>query len=166
MSDLEKLESFLINNSNISKDFIIDFFGFQKKILYQEYKPFIIDLEDVAYWLETRKSKLRETLNGNYSINLDFICINNLLSFRGHQKTTRGGHNKKLVLLTSDCFKMLCMRSKTKKAEKVREYYIKIEKLIDEYKDIIIEENNRKTRILENDLKKRKTTTWRYVLYI
>ena len=28
MSDLEKLESFLIKNSDISKEFINDFFGF------------------------------------------------------------------------------------------------------------------------------------------
>jgi len=154
MSD--NLERFLINNSDISKEFISDFFGFQKKKLYEEYKPFTINLEDVAYWLETRKSKLKETLNSNYSINLDYISIKNLLPSNGQQNVGSGGHNKKLVLLTSDCFKMLCMRSKTKKADKVREYYIEIEKLIDKYKDIIIEENNRKIQILENDLRKEK----------
>jgi len=51
MSDLDGLENFLINNSNINKKFIIDFFGFQKKKIYEEYKPFKIDLEDVSYWL-------------------------------------------------------------------------------------------------------------------
>lgn len=158
MSDLDKLESFLISNSNISKKFITDFFGFQKKILYEEYKPFKIDLNDIAYWLDTRKSDLKSLLIQYYSKNLDFIIIeqNSLPRDKSRQNIGSGGHNKKLVLLTSDCFKMLCMRSKTKKAEKVREYYIKIEKLIDEYKDIIIEENNRKIRILENDLKKEK----------
>jgi phage anti-repressor protein len=156
MSNLEKLESFLISNSDISKEFINDFFGFQKKQLYEEYKPFTIDLEDVAYWLETRKSKLRETLNSNYSINLDYISVKILISSNGHQEAKHGGHNKKLVLLTPDCFKMLCMRSRTKKADKVREYYIEIEKLIDKYKDIIIEENNKKIKILENDLRKEK----------
>jgi len=137
MSDLEKLESFLISNSDISKKFINDFFGFQKKKLYEEYKPFTINLEDVAYWLETRKSKLRETLNSNYSINLDYISVKILLPPNGHQDAKHSGHNKKLVLLTTDCFKMLCMRSKTKKADKVREYYIEIEKLIDKYKEIV-----------------------------
>jgi len=34
-----------------------------------------------------------------------------------------GGHNHKTVLLTSYCFKMICMRSRTVKAEKVRKYY-------------------------------------------
>ena len=49
---------------------------------------------------------------------------------------------------------MLCMRSKTKKANKIREYYLELEKLIDKYKDIIIEEKDNKIKILENDLKK------------
>uniref|UniRef100_A0A6C0DY54 MSV199 domain-containing protein n=1 Tax=viral metagenome TaxID=1070528 RepID=A0A6C0DY54_9ZZZZ len=155
MTNLDKLESFLISNSDISKEFINDFFGFQKKQLYEEYKPFTIDLEDVAYWLETRKTRLKETLITNYSKNIDYLLVKNLLPANRHQNT-HGGHNKKLVLLTPDCFKMLCMRSKTKKADKVREYYIEIEKLIDKYKDIIIEENNKKIKILENDLRKEK----------
>ena len=41
------------------------------------------------------------------------------------QDKTHGGHNKKLILLTPDCFKMLYIRSKTKKADKVR-YIIQI----------------------------------------
>lgn len=85
MSDLEKLESFLIKNSDISKEFINDFFGFQKKKLYEEYKPFTIDLEDVAYWLESTKSHLKETLNSNYSNNLDYIVTKDpLLAVRRH----------------------------------------------------------------------------------
>jgi phage anti-repressor protein len=156
MSNLEKLESFLISNSDISKEFINDFFGFQKKQLYEEYKPFTIDLEDVAYWLESTKSHLKETLNGNYSKNLDYIVTKEPLLADIRHQSKKGGHNKKLVLLTPDCFKMLCMRSRTKKADKVREYYIEIEKLIDKYKDIIIEENNKKIKILENDLRKEK----------
>jgi hypothetical protein len=157
MSDLEKLESFLISNSNISKEFITDFFGFQKKKLYEEYKPFTIDLDDIAYWLETRKADLKALLTQYYSKNLDFIIIKqSLLRKSPEQNIGSGGHNKNLVLLTPDCFKMLCMRSKTKKADKVREYYIEIEKLIDKYKDIIIKENNKKIQILENDLRKEK----------
>ena len=29
------------------------------------------------------------------------------------QEASHGGHNKKLILLTSECFKRLCMRSRT-----------------------------------------------------
>jgi hypothetical protein len=46
------------------------------------------------------------------------------------------------------------MRSNTKKANKVRQYYIDLEKLIDQYKDLIINQQNKKIEILENDLKK------------
>jgi len=73
--NLEKLESFLIDNSSISKDFIKDFFGFQKINEFTKYKPFTISLDDIAYWLEMRKSKLKKTLNNNYSINIDYIAL-------------------------------------------------------------------------------------------
>ena len=151
---LSDLENFLIENSDINKKFITDFFGFQKKTLYSKYDPFVIDLEDIAFWLESRKTTLKETLSLQYSKNIDFIVINNLKQDNMQQTLKQGGHNKKLVLLTSDCFKMLCMRSKTEKADKVRKYYIELEKLINKYKDIIIEQKDNKIKILENDLKK------------
>ena len=154
MLNLLDLENFLIENSDISKKFITDFFGFQKKTLYNEYEPFVIDLEDIAYWLESRKTTLKETLSSQYSKNIDYIIIKNLLQDNMQQTLKQGGHNKKLVLLTSDCFKMLCMRSKTEKADQVRKYYIELEKLIDKFKDIIIEQKDKKIKILENDLKK------------
>ena len=47
-------------------------------------------------------------------------------------------YNKETIIITSDTFKMLYTRFNTKKADKVREYYLNLEKLIDEYKDIII----------------------------
>lgn len=154
MLELINLENFLITNSNISKNFITDFFGFQKKTLYNKYEPFTIDLDDIAFWLEARKTTLKETLILHYSKNIDYIIVKNPQQVILLQYAKHGGHNKQLVLLTPDCFKMLCMRSKTKKADKIREYYIELEKLIDKYKDIIIEEKNKKIKLLENDLKK------------
>lgn len=154
MIDLLNLEAFLIENSKISKKFITDFFGFQKKTLYNKHEPFTIDLEDIAFWLETRKSDIKELLIKYYLKNVDYIIIKNLMRFVPERYTKHGGHNKNLVLLTPDCFKMLCMRSKTKKADKIREYYLELEKLIDKYKDIIINEKNKKIELLEKDLKK------------
>ena len=49
-----------------------------------------------------------------------------------------GGHNKEIILITEDCFKSMCMRSKTQNAEKIRYYYITLEKLVETYKDDII----------------------------
>ena len=163
MINLDGLEEFLIKESNINKDFIRDFFGIQKNKENEKYKPFTIDLDDIAYWLDAGKGHLKNTLLKNYLNKFDYIILqieyndNGLLASKRKQKKdegNRGGHNKELILLTSECFKMLCMRSKTKKANKVRQYYIDLEKLIDQYKDLIINQQNKKIEILENDLKK------------
>jgi len=163
---MDGLEIFLIKKSKINKDFIKDFFGIQKNLLYEKYKPFIIDLDDIAFWLDARKDNLKETLTKNYLKKFDYIIISSLrekpdeldrlksLPLVHQEQTTQGGHNKETILLTIDCFKMLCMRSNTKKANKVRQYYVDLEKLIDEYKDNLIKLQTKKIEILENDLKK------------
>ena len=66
------------------------------------------------------------------------------------------GPKPKIILLTPKCFKKLCMQSKTKKAELVRDYYIVLEELVDKYKDLIIENKDKEINILKNDLKKHK----------
>jgi len=158
--DLGDLEDFLINESKINKDFIKDFFGMQKKHIYDNYKPFVIDLDDIAFWLDSKKSHIKKSLIKNYENKIDYIIIppikyeDFLLLPKSEQKENRGGHNKKSILLTIECFKMLCMRSNTKKANIVRQYYIDLEKLVDQYKDLIINNQNKKIEILENDLKK------------
>jgi hypothetical protein len=66
---MNDLENFLIKESKINKEFIKDFFGIQKNMLYEKYKPFIIDLDDIAYWLDARKDSLKDTLSKNYLYN-------------------------------------------------------------------------------------------------
>lgn len=143
--DLTNLENFLISHSKINKKFIKDFFGFQKRNKLKEYDPFIIDLEDVCFWLEGRKDHLKDTLIDSYTKDFDYIIP--------FIRKKAFGRPIEVILLTSDCFKMLCMRSKTKKANQVRQYYIELEKLLDKYKDIIVENLNKKISILEKDLK-------------
>ena len=70
---------FLINKSKINKEFIKDFFGLQKKKIYEEYAPFTIDLDNVAKWLYCKKYTLKETLSESYSKKLDFIIVKGLL---------------------------------------------------------------------------------------
>ena len=50
-----------------------------------------------------------------------------------------GGNNHKEVLITADCMKRLCMRSRSAKAETVRTYFIEIEDLIFRYNDQIVD---------------------------
>ena len=150
------LEEFLIKNTNINKEFIRDFFSIQKDEQYNKYKPFIIDLDIITYWLNSRKDVLKNTLKHTYIKNIDYILLQVNLKQDNH-----GGNNKELILLTSECFKNLCMVSKTKNSKMVRSYYIELEKLIDKYKDVIIntmkneiKSKNRQIEVLLNDLKK------------
>ena len=160
------LEEFLIQKTNINKKFITDFFGIQKDELYKEYKPFIINIEVVAYWLDANKKDLKETLINSYQKNIDYIfevfSVTRLKTI-GKDIKNIGGRPNITILITIDAFKRLCMRSKTKNAEKIRNYYIKLEKLVDEYKDVIIANMKEKILILENDLKKETYPKGNYV---
>ena len=64
-----------------------------------------------------------------------------------------GGRPKEIINLSFDCFRRLCMLSRTIKAEEVRTYFIEIEKHINKYKDHIIDALNNKVDILDNNMK-------------
>ena len=72
-------------------------------------------MDDVAFWLEATKDKLKKTLVNSYLKLVDYKQIV-LPRPRAEQKDSRGGHNKATILLTPDCFKLLCMRSKNKES--------------------------------------------------
>jgi len=42
-----------------------------------KYKPFCIDLEDIVFWLDTRKDYIKDTLINSYSENIDYCYIDN-----------------------------------------------------------------------------------------
>jgi phage anti-repressor protein len=123
------LTNFLKIYSKVSNKFIDDFFS-----LYDlnNKNVFIINLENIAKWLNTKKGKIKETLENSYKIKIDYI-INKL------EKTGLKGAPKEEILLTVKCFKLLCMQSRTHKAIEVREYFYSLEELIDKYKNYIIE---------------------------
>lgn len=56
------------------------------------------------------------------------------------------------MFITPETFKMLCLRSNTKKAEEIRKYYIQLEDLVNEYKDFIIKSQANKIEKLEYEL--------------
>lgn len=146
------LEDFLLSHSKIDKNFILDFFDIRNNYHVKNNYPFIINLEVVSLWLNTNKRDLKKTLVASYLVNIDYIVAGSVLP----ASSKHGGHNKKYVYLTVECFKMLCMRSNTKKADEVRKYYIQIEELIDEYKQFIIEAQSNEINKLEYELIKEK----------
>lgn len=151
------LQNYLKKYSTINSNFINDFFGMYESTTNE--MDFVIDLEKIVKWLKSRKETIKNTLTNSYVKNIDYKI----------KKTTKTnkiiGRPKELILLTPDCFKRLCMSSRTKKAEEVRTYFIEIEKHIDKYKNYIIEGLNKKVGILEKN-QKNKIETKNGVIYV
>jgi superfamily II DNA or RNA helicase/phage anti-repressor protein len=143
----DKLIEFIENNNIIfDKKNINVFFS-----LYTTYttnttnNDIVIDFDKLINWLNIRKDSIKRTLVDSYAKNIDYKI--------SKIKSKKPGQPKEEILITSDCCKRLCMLSKTKKAEDIRTYIIDIEKLIDKYKNYIIDALNKKVNILENNQK-------------
>jgi phage anti-repressor protein len=137
------LELFLKKYSSISNKFIDDFFSLYTTNTTND--DLIINFDNLVKWLNMRKDNLKKTLIASYIKNIDYK-IKKI-------KSSNAGKPKEEILITGDCCKRLCMLSKTQKAEEVRTYFIEIEKLINKYKNYIIDALNKKVNILENNQK-------------
>lgn len=136
-----KITDFLKKYSLINEKFIDDFYTFyDEKMNIYDYS---IDLEIIAEWLEVRKEHLKRLLFSNFSKNEDFI----------ENKIENASTTKIIVLLTYECSKLLCMISKSPKADLIRKYYIELEKLVLKYKEEIDESINRQLGIKNNNNK-------------
>ena len=110
-----------------------------------DYKnDFVIDLDNVWQWLGfNQKVKAKVLLENHFTINIDYKLS---LSQMGKQTTTKGGHNKEIIMLNIKTFKLFCIKAGTKKAHEIHEYFIKLEELLQE---ILIEETNELKQQLE-----------------
>jgi len=82
MSNLT-LEDFLLNNSNIDKVFINEFFYIQKMNIESKHKPFIVDLDLVTKWLKSFKKDLKDTLLKLYIKDVDYILLDDNIVLGG-----------------------------------------------------------------------------------
>lgn len=88
--------------------------------------PFPVDLGEAALWLgykgdaRTAKSSAKSLLMlMDVAEGVDYVLRRNIPTQNG-----RGGHNAEEIRLTGECFKKLCLKAGTKRAERVREYFI------------------------------------------
>lgn len=139
------LKNFLKKYSLLSNEFIDDFYAIYD-FNESDNNDFIINLELIAKWLKSEKGKLKKTLLKTYDQNIDWVI-------KKEKEGKISKSNKEIILLTPDCFKRLCLLSKTKKAEEVRTYYLELEKLINNYKNYIIEGLQSTVNMLENNQK-------------
>jgi predicted GIY-YIG superfamily endonuclease len=110
--------------------------------LYDPENPneFIIDLDKLAKWLSVRKYAILTTLRESYRKNVDFIEIPPKdKPIDPAVKKPRGGNLHITVMITPECMKLLCMRSKSAKAETVRHYFIEVERFVFNYNEEIVD---------------------------
>jgi predicted GIY-YIG superfamily endonuclease len=131
--DGKALIEFLKRFSPISNEFIDDLFSFYDPDTTQT-EP-VVDLDAVAKWLHVRKFKLMQTLRASYKTGIDYKVTK---MPKPHATSKYGSNAYKQVLLTPDCFKRLCMRSRGRMAEDVRTYFIEIEALVTKYRSQLV----------------------------
>ena len=123
--------------------FVDDFFTlYDSKSLPTDH---VVDLDVVASYLNTRKYNLLKTLKQSYVVNVDY----NMIKTKGKNP----GSPKIKIMLTPDCFKLLCMQSKSKNAQKVRLYFLEVEKTLNMYKEDIYESMIKRVQAVESNLK-------------
>jgi phage anti-repressor protein len=138
------LQDYLKKYSSINNKFIDDFFSLYDVKTSND--DFVINLENIAKWLNCKKFTLNDTIKNTYQINIDYKISKSI-----NQKST--GRPREEVMITPNCFKRLCMMSRTEKAEEVRSYFIALEDHINKYKGYIIEGLNKKVAKYETELK-------------
>ena len=141
------LEDFIIKRSNIPKDFLIDFFNLGGDTYGDTYKN--INFDDIVKWLNVQKNHLKRLLVANFKIMDDYTEKKVLI-----KNNKRGANYVSKIMLTPDCFKELCMLSKSEKSKGVRKYYIIAEGLLRDHFELIINNLNKELGLIKNNIKK------------
>lgn len=141
------LKDYLKQYSVIPNKFIDEFLSMYNPDTIQT--DFAINLDSVAKWLSCTKGGLVGTLTKSYTQNIDYTIS------KARKNLKYGGNNYQLVMITPDCFKRLCMRSNSKRAEEVRTYFIQLESLLVKYKSFIIEGMRKEQEEYEKALRPR-----------
>lgn len=144
------LKNFLKKYSPVSNEFIDDFFS----LYTNDTSPsdFVVSLDATAKWLECQKASLKRTLLASYTKDIDYKISKPFIG-----KASRGKANIEEIMMTADCFKTLCMQSRTKKAVEVRTYFITVEKTLFRYHKDIMYAMDMRIGVLERNQKQSST---------
>jgi hypothetical protein len=107
----------------------------------------IINADYIAKWLNMPKKRIIDTLRLSYEKDVDYI----IEKATNPNKTVPSANNYKKVLLTPECFKLLAMRSATKKADEIRSYFIEIESTLLKYRQDLVDGLEKRVAELERN---------------
>ena len=101
---------------------------------------YVINLDDIWKWLGfSTKQNAKTLLERQFVVDKDYLLMK-------QTATVQGGHNKETFMLNVNTFKKFCLKSGTKKADEIHDYYIKLEKVLQE---ILQQESNELKHQLE-----------------
>ena len=107
--------------------FLSSFYCYLK---YDSKNDFVIDLDNIWKWLGfSQKVNAKMLLEKNFTVDKDYTK-SLLLQQKQTEQSTKGGHNKEIFMLNTDTFKRFCLKSGTKKADEVHEYFVKLENIM------------------------------------
>jgi hypothetical protein len=92
---------------------------------------FVIDLDNVWKWLGfSVKIKAKTLLEKHFVIDRDYkiLLCDSVKQYENEKK--HGGYNKETIMLSVKTFKLFCIKTDTKKADEIHEYYLKMEEII------------------------------------
>lgn len=125
--------------------------SFYSYINYDEYKDFVISLDDLWNWLDfSQKIRAKELLLKHFTKDINFKIVSN----NDLKKNGRGGHNKEIILLNVNTFKLFCLLAGTEKAKQIHKYYVKLESILHQTIKEESEEFKNQVLMLEKDKQK------------
>lgn len=125
------LRKFLHKYTAISYEFIDEYIDFYDLCVEDKYGIYLIDVMD--YLEITNKKKFMERFRENYVNKVDYI-----IERKENIQDPQQGITK-YYFVTFETFQKICMKSKSEKANNVRDYFITLHKFIDNYKKEIDE---------------------------
>lgn len=140
------LKTFLKVHSVIPNVFIESFLSMYNPETVQT--DLIINIDSVSKWLDISKFNIMRTLRSSYREDIDYTIKKST-----NRKGKYGGNNYKVVMISPDCFKRLCMRSTSKKAEEVRTYFIELEGLLVRYRTTLMKGMDNEIKLMEKALR-------------
>ena len=142
----DKINDYVIDLDNVWK-----WLGFSQKYhaKYLLVKQFIVDedykilLPKVLYQTTEHNNSLYHEVKQKIIVDDDEIVQNP----KKELKSSRGGHNKEIIMMNITTFKKFCLKAGTKKADEIHDYFIKLEESLHE----ILEEETieLKTQLLQ-----------------
>ena len=122
------LDEFLVRFGGVTREIATQFSAMYSPSTSQQ-DP-VIDLDMyISLMVTQQRPSVLLLLRQSYVEGIDYVTR----AIPMTERHRHGGHLKKRVLLTPDCFKRLCMRSRTAAAETVRTYFLHMETLTRRY---------------------------------